>query len=171
MFLNGLNGSSDWFVPASGATNTELNAFGGTALNAGPGFSTTTSGAASLAIVNQTANSKNIVFRFSMAGFQSTGFTTQSWSYSTDGVAWTNHDAFSTIAAAFEVKTLSRITALNGAADAYLRLTVTGASAAAGNNRLDNIQFNASAVPEPTSILLASTVALGGAFYRFGRRR
>ena len=51
LFLNGQNGSSDWFVPATGSTATELNAFTGTAINAGTGFSTTTSGAAALALL------------------------------------------------------------------------------------------------------------------------
>ena len=67
LFLNGQNGSSDWFMPATGSTATELNAFSGTAINAGTGFSTTTTGAAALALLNQTANGKSAVFRFSSA--------------------------------------------------------------------------------------------------------
>lgn len=181
-FLNGQNGSSDWFVPASGSTNTELNAFAGTSLNAGPGFSTTTSGAAALTLVNQTANGKSAVFRFSMAGFQdlvvsyatqrtATGFTNQVWAFSTDGTNWTDHQTISGLPTAFAVQSLNTITGLNGATDAYLRLTVTGATAAAGNNRLDNIQFNATAVPEPTSLLLVGSIALGGFAYRRVRNR
>ena len=177
MFLNGLNGSSDWFVPASGSTNTELTAFGGSNLNLGAGFNSTTSGAAALALVNQTANGKHAVFRFSMAGFQdlvvsyatqrtSTGFNSQTWSYSTDGTTWTEHQSLTTLPSSFAVQTLNKITGLNGAADAYLRLTFAGATAAAGNNRLDNIQFNASSVPEPSSILLVSSAALAGVVYR-----
>jgi len=183
LFLNGQNGSSDWFVPATGATNTELNAFGGTIENtAGTGFSTVTSGAAALTLVNNTANGKSAVFRFSMAGFQdlvvsyatqrtNTGFTAQAWSFSTDGLNWTDHQSVVPPPAPFGVLTLNNITGLNGATDAYLRLTVSGASAASGNNRLDNIQFNATAVPEPTSMLLAGSVALGGVFLRLRRKR
>ena len=182
LFLNGQNGSSDWFVPATGATNTELNAFGGTNLNAGTGFSTNPNGAASLVLVNNTANGKSAVFRFSMAGFQDlvvsyasqrtgTGFTAQAWSFSTDGLNWTDHQSVVPPPAPFGVLTLNNITGLNGATDAYLRLTVSGATAAAGNNRLDNIQFNATAVPEPTSMLLAGSVALGGVFLRLRRKR
>jgi len=176
LFLNGLNGASDWFVPASGTSGTELNAFGGTALNAGPGFSTTTSGAAALAFVNQTTsntNGKHAVFRFSMAGFQdlvvsyatqrsSTGFTSQAWSYSTDGISWTDHQTLTTVPTSFATQTLTTITGLNGSSDAYLRLTVTGSSQSSGTNRLDNIQFNATAVPEPTSLLLAGGAIVGG---------
>jgi hypothetical protein len=183
LFLDGQNGSSDWFMPATGTTGTELNAFGGTIENtAGTGFSTTTTGAAALALVNNTANGKSAVFRFSMAGFQdlvvsyatqrtATGFTAQAWSFSTDGLNWTDHQSVVPPPAPFGVLTLNNITGLNGATDAYLRLTVSGATAAAGNNRLDNIQFNATAVPEPTSMLLAGSVALGGVFLRLRRKR
>ncbi len=182
LFLDGQNGSSDWFVPATGSTATELNAFTGTAINAGTGFSTTTSGAAALALLNNTANGKSAVFRFSMAGFQdlvvsyatqrtSTGFSSQAWSFSTDGLNWTDHQTISGLPTSFATQTLGSITGLNGATDAYLRLTVSGASAAAGNNRFDNIQFNATAVPEPTSMLLAGSVALGGVFLRLRRKR
>ena len=181
MFLNGLNGSSDWFVPAAGTTGTELNAFGGTVVNAAPGFATTTSLGA-LALINSTANDKQIVFQFSMAGFKDlvvsyasqrtgTGFTSQQWAYSTDGSTWTDHETITGLPSSFATQTLGNITGLDGAANAFLRLTVTGATSSSGNNRLDNIQFNASAVPEPTSILLAGSVALGGAFYRLRRRR
>ncbi len=179
MFLNGQNGSSDW------SANTELSAFGGTLQNtAGTGFSTVTAGAAALALINQTANGKSAVFKFSMAGFQDlvvsyasqrtgTGFNAQVWSFSTDGLTWTDHQSvvppsnFTTS----PPLTLNNITGLNGATDAYLRLTVSGASTAAGNNRFDNIQFNATAVPEPTSMLLAGSVALGAFFYRRRRSR
>ena len=182
LFLNGQNGSSDWFVPATGTTNTELNAFTGTAINAGAGFSTTTSGAAALALLNNTANGKSAVFRFSMAGFQdlvvsyatqrtSTGFSSQAWSFSTDGLNWTDHQTISGLPTSFATQTLGSITGLNGATDAYLRLTVSGASTANGNNRIDNIQFNATAVPEQTSMLLAGSVALGGVFLRLRRKR
>ena len=183
LFLDGQNGSSDWFVPATGSTNTELNAFGGTIENtAGTGFSTTTTGAAALALVNNTANGKSAVFRFSMAGFQdlvvsyatqrtATGFSSQAWSFSTDGLNWTDHQTISGLPTSFATQTLGSITGLNGATDAYLRLTVSGASTANGNNRIDNIQFNATAVPEPTSMLLAGSVALGGVFLRLRRKR
>lgn len=183
LFLDGQNGSSDWFVPATGSTNTELNAFGGTSENtAGTDFSTVTSGPAALALVNQSANGKSAVFRFSMAGFQdlvvsyasqrtSTGFDSQAWSFSTDGLNWTDHQSLVPPPSPFGVLTLNNITGLNNATDAYLRLTVSGASTASGNNRLDNIQFNATAVPEPTSMLLAGSVALGGVFLRLRRKR
>jgi len=183
LFLNGQNGSSDWFVPATGTTNTELNAFTGTIENtAGTGFSTTTSGAAALALVNLTANGKSAVFRFSMAGFQdlvvsyatqrtATGFNAHAWAFSTDGANWTDHQTLNSLPTTFATQTLGTIAGLDGATDAYLRLTVSGATSGNGNNRIDNIQFNATAVPEPTSMLLAGSVALGGVFLRLRRKR
>ncbi|MFM8262142.1 MAG: PEP-CTERM sorting domain-containing protein [Pirellula sp.] len=179
LFLNGQNGASDW---VSSAINPELTGFTGTAVNAGPGFATTTPSPSALALANQAANGKSAVFRFSMAGFQdlvvsyasqrtSTGFTSQAWSFSTDGANWTDHQTVTGLPAAFAAQTLSTIAGLNGATDAYLRLTVTGATAAAGNNRIDNIQFNATAVPEPTSLMLLGSVALGGIAYRRVRKR
>jgi hypothetical protein len=180
LHLNGQNGASDW---VSAASNSELTAFSGTAVNAGPGFATTTPVGA-LVFVNQTAsstNGKSAVFKFSMAGFQDlvvsyatqrtgSGFTNQAWSFSTDGTNWTDHQTVSGLPGSFATQTLSTITGLNGATDAYLRLTVTGASSAGANNRLDNIQFNATAVPEPTSLLLVGSVALGGLVYRRNRK-
>jgi hypothetical protein len=184
LYLNGEQGSSDWTV---GGASTELNSFGGTTVNAGAGFSTTTSGAASLALANQSANGKAIVFKFSMAGFEDlivsyatqrtgTGFNSQDWDFSTDGINWTDAQTVTTIQSSFAAPagtatTLNTITGLNNATDAYLKVTFTGASSAAGNNRLDNIQFNAiSSIPEPTSMLLVGMVATGGLAYRMRRR-
>ncbi len=163
MFLDGTNGSSDWFVPAAGSTNTELNSFGGTASNAGPGMSTVTSGTASLALVNQTANGKSAVFTFSMLGYTglnisyatqrtSSGFTTQQWAWSVDGDTWTDLETVSTIGTSFGVKTLTPTNVFDGSATCYLRLTVTGATSGTGNNRLDNVQLLTNPVTGDTQV-------------------
>jgi hypothetical protein len=182
MYLNGQEGSSNWVASATTAAN-ELNAFSGTAVNAGPGFSTATSGAASLVLLNSTANGKSAVFKFSMGGFKDlvvsyatqrtgTGFTSQTWAFITDATNWTETQVFgNSILSSFSTQTLNTITGLDGAATAYLRLTVAGASSANGNNRLDNIQFNATAVPEPTSMMLLGCAAVGGWGVRRLRRR
>lgn len=187
MYLDGSNGSSNWFVPGTGSTNTELNAFAGTIVNAGPGFSTTTTGAASLALVNQTANSKQAVIRFSMLGLSnleisyasqrtSSGFTSQTWEWSTDGasynsigskIAGTNpgeiRDTFNNTG----VLSFTNISGLDNAANAYIRITFAGATSGTGNNRLDNIQL--SAVPEPSTLSLLGLAITGAPFLR--RRR
>jgi DNA/RNA endonuclease G (NUC1) len=176
IYLDGSNGSSDWFVPASGATNTELNAFGGTDINATRGLSTLTGTPAALALVggaSNAGNGKRVVFKFSMTGRAnlavsyaiqrtSTGFTNQVWEYSSDGQNWSSLATVSsgttagTIASAFAtsgVITLPTLAALDNASTAYLRLTVTGATAATGNNRFDNIQLLATdyAAPDTTA--------------------
>lgn len=168
LYLNGSEGSSTWFVPGTGITNTELNGFAGSALNtAGTSLSTTTTAPAALGLVSGSANAANgkaAVFKFSMTGYQdlvvsyasqrtSTGFTTQAWDYSTDGSTWTAIQSVTgtAIPSSFAVITLSTITGLNNATTAYLRLTTTGATAASGNNRFDNIQFNASTYAPPSA--------------------
>jgi hypothetical protein len=181
MYLNGEQGSSNWVASATSAAN-ELAGFTGTAINAGPGFSTVTTSPAALALVNSTANGKSAVFQFSMGGFKDlvvsyatqrtgTGFLSQTWAYSTDAINWTETQVFGTLPTSFAAQTLNTITGLDGARNAYLRLTVAGATTAAGNNRLDNIQFNATAVPEPTSMMMLGCVAVGGWGFRRLRRR
>ena len=180
LYLDGSNGSSDWFVPASGSSNTELNGFGGTSINNtasdGTLLSSVTTSPSALAVVG--ANGKSAVFAFSMADKAdlsislsaqrtSTGFTTQLWEYSADGGStWGNIGSFiggntaGTIQSSFSntgVLSFAAFSALDGVSDARLRLTFTGASNSSGNNRLDNIQLNA--VPEPSS---GALLVLGG---------
>ncbi|MEA5461236.1 endonuclease/exonuclease/phosphatase family protein [Arcicella sp. LKC2W] len=173
LYLDGTNNSSSWVTA-------ELNAFGGTALNAGAstGLSTTTTSPASLAILGgaatPTANGKSIIFKVNMTGYQnlvisyatqktSTGFNTQVWEYSTNGTSWSSIGTISTIPSSFATQTLSTVTGLNSAVNAYVRLTVTGATNTSGNNRLDNIQFNATLIPVPT--LTSSSTSLTNLSY------
>jgi len=162
MYLDGTNASSTW-LPTS-----ELNGFGGTALNAGTGFSTATTSPACIALLGGTsfaANGKFVVFRFSMVGLSNlivsyatqktaTGFSSQIWEYSSNGTDWSAAQTINMIPSSFAVITLNAITGLNNTATAYLRLSGTGASSTSGNNRLDNIQLNASIT---TDINQAST--------------
>ncbi len=157
IYFNGSNNSSNWIVAAS---NSELSAFSGATVNAGVGFSTTTTSPASLAMLGGVAgtatNGKFAIFSFSMTGYinlvvsyasqrTTTGFSSQIWEYSTNGTTWIPLQTVTTIPASFGLITLPTVSGLNGASTAYLRLSGTGATAAAGNNRLDNIQLNATA--------------------------
>jgi hypothetical protein len=186
LYLDGTNGSSNFYAPPSGSTNTEINAFGGTTLNATGSMSTVTSGPAALAIVGGAAsvpagtfgaNGKSMVFAFSMSGFSnlavsyavqrtSTGFSTQQWDYSSDGTNWSSAATITGIQASFfnngtnVVTSLGVASGLDNAATAYMRVTFSGATAASGNNRMDNFQFNATALPAPGAIALIGLAGL-----------
>ena len=186
LYLNGTNGSSDFFEPANGSINTEINAFGGTTLNATGGMSTVTTSPAALAIVGGAAsvpagtfgaNGKSMVFAFSMSGFSnlavsyavqrtSTGFTTQQWDYSTDGTNWSSAATITGIQSSFAgggtnvATNLGVASGLDNAATAYMRVTFSGATAASGNNRMDNFQFNATALPAPGAVALIGLAGL-----------
>ena len=186
LYLDGTNYSSNFYLPATGSTNAEISAFGGTALNATGSMSTTTSGIAALAIQGgaasvpagtYNANGKAMVFKFSMSGLTNlsvsyavqrtaSGFTTQQWDYSTDGTTWSSAATISGIGASFAggttnvASTLGVASGLNNAANAYMRVTFTGATSATGNNRMDNFQFNADAIPAPGAVALIGLAGL-----------
>jgi hypothetical protein len=186
LFLDGTQGSSSWI--SSDTTDRQLNAFDGTLTNAGPGFSTATNAPAALAFVNQTANGNFAVFKFdlssvvdpiriSLAAVRSlAGFTSQTWEWSTNG---TDYSLISTLTAGVTgtikqsfadtgVVSLPEFSDLSGAPEAYVRITFAGATAAGGNHRVDNIQFNA--VPEPSTYALLSLGALALGGYAVRRR-
>ena len=193
LYLNGTNGSSDFFEPATGTTSTEINAFGGTALNATGSMSTVTTSPAALAIIGGAAsvpagtfgaNGKAMVFKFSMSGLSNlavsyavqrtaSGFTTQQWDYSSDGTTWSSAATITGIQLSFAagttpanvVTSLGVASGLDNAATAYMRVTFTGATSSTGNNRMDNFQFNADAIPAPGAIALLGLAGL------IGRRR
>ena len=163
LYLNGTNGSSTW------SQASELDAFAGTGDNALSGWSTSTSTGTSLSLLAGTSpgfagNGKRIVFKIDMTGFKdlivsystrysgTTAFTSQAWEYSTNGSSWTSIQTITVSSSTFGTKTLNTITGLDNAANAYVRLTVSGASATS-NNRLDNVQLNATANPSPAIIV------------------
>jgi len=187
LFLDGTNGSSNYFVPTSGTTNTELNAFSGTSVNASAtiGMSTVTTGAAALAIIGGSggtaANGKSMVFKFSMAGFSnlsmsyatqrtSTGFNSQVLEYSVDGVNWSSIGANNSIQSSFSALStppgvatvFGGISGLDNASDAYVRMRLTGATGSTGNNRFDNFIFSADVIPAPGAIALLGVAGLVG---------
>jgi hypothetical protein len=167
IYLDGTNGSSSWLQ------STELNSFTGSDLNAGgsTGLSTVTTTPACLALVSSAANGKSIVLKFSMTNYQnlvvsyanrvsSSGFDSQLWETSTNGSTWTSTQTITSATNGFAVQTLGTITALNGAANAYLRITFTGAISTQGNNRLDNIQLNASSTT-PGAVVTLTGIGTG----------
>jgi hypothetical protein len=184
IYLDGSNGSSEWL------SSNEIGGFGGTAVNAGDGFSTATTGPSALALIagaSSSANGNMAVFRFSMAGYQSlsislaaqrtaTGFATQLWEYSADGITYRSIGTLSAGSVAGNITStfagsgvlgFAAFDDLNDVDDAYVRVTFGGATASTGNNRIDNIQFNATempvmamSVPEPGSPMLIGVSAV-----------
>jgi hypothetical protein len=171
-------GSLDVSAFASTVTNPERTMFGGTTLNAFTGGDAGTT--AALALANNSANGKSIIFSLDMSLYQNlvlsfvtrgtaTGFNNQQWAYSNDGTSYTAFGANTADnTATFVTKSIdfSSITALNGDSSIFIQLTVNGASSASGNNRFDNIQFNAdlagvTAVPEASTWYAGIGLSLG----------
>ena len=100
------------------------------------------------------AEGKCLIFEFSMVnrgelnvGYafskNSEGFTTHTWSYSTDGTNWNETQAVSPVGSTV---VLDPISVLSEQAKVYLRVQFTGATAASGENLIDNIYFSASPI-------------------------
>jgi hypothetical protein len=116
-------------------------------------------------------NGRNITFNVSTVGFSAivvsfatqgtgTGFTSNQFQYSLDGVTFVDFNPAYTPPAAFGsspvVFTLSGIAGLDNNPDAAFRIVFNGATSASGNNRIDNlvVQGSNTTIPEPTSVLL-----------------
>lgn len=151
LYANGQFGSDAW---ASSASNPQITSFAGSSINT---LGTDIAGMA-LALANSSANGYSIVFAFDMTGYESlevsyatrgtgTGFSSHTWAWSTDVPIFTDFATVTgTTSTSFSLKTLGTLGSLDNASLAYLRLTFDGATSSNGNNRLDNIQFNASPI-------------------------
>lgn len=181
LYLDGSNFSSNFSLPATGSSGAEIGALAGTTVNANAsiGMSTVTAGAAALSVAGGTlsggvypANGKSMVLKFSMSGLaglsisyatqrSGTGFTSQVLQYSTDGSAWFGIGANSAIqsdygatAPGVAATSFSGISGLDNASVAYVRITLSGATSSAGNNRFDNIVLAATVIPAPGPLAL-----------------
>jgi len=137
---------------STGGTYTYIQSFGGTTTNdqaAGAGGSLSPQGG-----TNGTGNNgMSIIMQVSTTGFEdiivswaqrgtATGFNSRVFAYSTDG---TNYTDFATdsgaLGSAFVLESydLSAVAAIESAPTVFFRITLSGATAATGNNRLDNL--------------------------------
>ena len=151
LYADGSNGSSTW------TAGNEIDAFSGTVIN---DPRETTYAGSSIALVGGTAlsaNGKSIIFKFSMTNLinpiitfatrgTSSGFSTHQWAWSTDNVTYTDfgtNTANTTTTFLSRTLDMSAIDQVDQAATVYLKLTVSGATNASGNNRIDNFVINA----------------------------
>lgn len=134
-------------------------------------------------------NGRNLTFNVSTLGFSnilvsfatqgtSTGFNSNQFQYSLDGVSFIDFGSPYIPATAFGavplVFSLAAIVGLNDNPNAAFRIVFNGASSSTGNNRIDNIvvegtSTESATIPEPTSVLLLLS-GLGG-IYKIRRRR
>lgn len=123
-----------------------------------------------------TVGFSNIIVTFATQG-TSTGFNNNQFQYSLDGVTFIDFGAAYAPPTTFTLVTfdLSGIPGLNNNPNAAFRIVFNGATSASGNNRIDNVVVEGTAitepVPEPASLLLLGSglTALGGVIRK--RRR
>jgi MYXO-CTERM domain-containing protein len=105
----------------------------------------------------------NLVMSFAGRG-TSTGFGSINSAFntvqtSTDGVSFANFTTYESRQTSFQTYTFNFGAGLNNQSTVYVRLLLDGATSGNGNNRIDNVQFNATAIPAPGALAL---VGLGG---------
>ncbi|MFN2531726.1 MAG: PEP-CTERM sorting domain-containing protein [Pyrinomonadaceae bacterium] len=164
-------------VFAAGTTNNaRLGDLAGQALSLQGGTSNTNNGR-NLTFAVSTIGYSAIVVSFASQG-TSTGFNSNQFQYSIDGVnfidfgaPYTPLSAFGSVPVVFD---LSSIAGLDNNPDAAFRIVFNGATSSTGNNRLDNFVVEgttvATSVPEPATIGLLAT-ALSSIWAQRSRRR
>lgn len=133
---------------------------------------------ASLSLVSNAGNNSFIELQLNLADFgdpiitfatrgTSSGFNSGVWSYSVAGGAFTTISGVNTATTSttFALATvdLSAINAVDGQANVRLRYTLSGATNTSGNNRIDNIQVNATMTSDSTPPLATAFAPLDNA--------
>jgi hypothetical protein len=147
---------------AAGTTNNaRLGDLAGQALSLQGGTSNTNNGR-NITINVSTVGFSNIVFSFATQG-TSTGFNSNQFQYSLDGINFIDFGSPYVPATAFGavplVFTLSSIAGIDNNPNAAFRIVFNGATTSTGNNRIDNIvvegtSTSTSVIPEPTTAVL-----------------
>ena len=161
---------------AAGTTNNaRLGHLAGQALSLQGGTGTANNGR-HITFNVSTLGFSNIVVSFATQG-TGTGFNSNQFQYSLDGINFVNFGLPYTPAAAFGsvplVFSLVSIAALNNNPNAAFRIVFNGASSATGTNRIDNFVVEGTAetsVPEPVSAILLLT-GLSGLYGLRKRKR
>lgn len=142
---------SDVNLVASDATGGSLSLVAGGSAAPFPGNGT------SIDIQLNLADFSDPVVTFATRGTAS-GFDTGTWSYSVGGAGFVTisgvNTATRTTSYALATVDLSAINAVDGQADVVLRYTLGGATSGTGNNRIDNLQVNATQTSDNTPPVL-----------------
>jgi hypothetical protein len=147
---------------AAGTTNNARQGdIAGQALSLQGGTGTANNGR-NITLNVSTVGFSNIVVSFATQG-TSTGFNSNQFQYSLDGVSFINFGSPFAPATAFGavpvVFSLAAIAGLNNNPNAAFRIVFNGATSSTGNNRIDNIvvegtTIDTAEVPEPTSVMM-----------------
>jgi hypothetical protein len=174
-FTTNLNVANILF--AAGTTNNaRLGDLAGQALSLQGGTSNANNGR-NLTFNVSTAGFSNIIVSFATQG-TSTGFNSNQFQYSLDGINFIDFGSPYVPATAFGslplVFSLVSIAGLNNNPNAAFRIVFNGATSATGNNRIDNIVVegtgvSTSSIPEPTTAVLLLSGLSG--LYKLRRRR
>jgi hypothetical protein len=108
-----------------------------------------------------TTGYEDIILTYATRG-TGTGFNSHAVSYSVDGGAFVSlgaHAAQNSATWVLHTTDLSAISAADNVASLVIRITLSGATGATGNNRFDNVQVNGTQIPTPGSLAL---LGLGG---------
>lgn len=143
-----------------------------------------------LALVGSAGNNSSVDFQFSMLGYRdlsltfstrgtSSGFTTGTWSFSTDGTNFTvvpGNTATTSTSFLSRNVSFSGYSSLTNAPSVTVRYTLSGATGSSGNNRIDDLQFSATKLatgnePREVSVAVSPVTALEQpltpSFFRF----
>ncbi len=153
LYADGTHGSSEWTVVTSG-TNAGIY-FGNTGVAPESPLCEVTANTKSITFVGSDHNGDCAVFVVStqdMVDIQvsfnhrgsSTGFTTQTWSHSFDGVNFVDDTVMTGMNSGTNttfavVRSFLLPSDVNNQSEVYIKVTFDGASGTGGNNRLDNI--------------------------------
>jgi len=160
---------------AAGTTNNaRLGDPAGQALSLQSGSSNSNNGR-NITVLAGTFGFANIIVSFAIQG-TSTGFNSNQFQYSLDGVTFVDFGstfappvAFGSVPVVFD---LGSITGLNNNPNAAFRIVFNGATTATGNNRIDNfvVEGSGTTIPEPATMTLFG-LGMTTLFARVWRKR